>query len=68
MFPLRKRILVGFGPCGDSEVKNGLFMNDCIDSAMGRIIHVCLLCCVLVTIRGLVGSLTWGGGVYSAKS
>jgi hypothetical protein len=30
-------------------------MNECIDSTMGRI-HVCLLCCLLVTIRGLVGS------------
>ena len=29
-------------------------MNECIDSTMVRI-HVCLLCCLLVTIRGLVG-------------
>ena len=29
-----------------------------IDSTMGRI-HVCLLCCLLVTIRGLVGSFTF---------
>ena len=27
-------------------------MNECIDSTMGRI-HVCLLCCLLVTIREL---------------
>jgi hypothetical protein len=33
-------------------------MNECIDSTMGRI-HVCLLCCLLVTIRGLVGSFMW---------
>jgi hypothetical protein len=31
------------------------FMNECIDSTMGRI-PVCLLCCLIVTIRGLVGS------------
>jgi hypothetical protein len=30
-------------------------MNECIDSTMGRI-HVCLMCCLQVTIRGLVGS------------
>ncbi len=30
-------------------------MNECIDSTMGHI-HVCLLCSLLVTIRGLVGS------------
>ena len=29
--------------------------NECIDSTMGRI-PVCLLCCLLVTIRELVGS------------
>ena len=37
----------------DSEVKNELFMNECIDSTMDHI-HVCLLCLLLVTIRGLV--------------
>ena len=36
-----------------------MFMNECIDSTIGRI-HVCLLCCLLVTIRGLVGlSMMW---------
>jgi hypothetical protein len=29
-------------------------MNECIDSTVGHI-PVCLLCCLLVTIRGLVG-------------
>jgi hypothetical protein len=29
-------------------------MNEYIESTMGRI-HVCVLCCFLVTIRGLVG-------------
>ncbi len=33
-------------------------MNECIDSTMGRI-HVCLLCCLQVTIRGLVGSFRY---------
>jgi hypothetical protein len=41
---------------GDDQV--GLdVMNECIDSTMGRI-HVCLMCCLQVTIRGLVGSYT----------
>jgi hypothetical protein len=30
-------------------------MNECIDSTLGRI-HACLLCCLQVVIRGLVGS------------
>ncbi len=38
----------------------GMFMNECIDSAMGHI-HVCLLCCLPVTIRGLVGSFSLEG-------
>ena len=33
-------------------------MNECIDSIMGHI-HVCLPCCFLVTIRGLVGSFNF---------
>ncbi len=33
-------------------------MNECIDSRMGRI-HVCLMCCLPVKIRGLVGSYRW---------
>jgi hypothetical protein len=35
-------------------------MNECIDSTMGRI-HVCLMCCLPVTIRGLVGSYSGDG-------
>ena len=42
---------------GGREGEDGMFMNECIDSTMGRI-PVCLLCCLLVTIRGLVGSFT----------
>jgi hypothetical protein len=41
-------------------------MNECIDSTMGRI-HVWLMCCLPVTIRGLVGSynvLETGQGGY----
>jgi hypothetical protein len=40
------------GRLGDLDV-----VNECIDSTMGRI-HVCLMCCLSVTIRGLVGSYT----------
>jgi hypothetical protein len=50
----KAEVLEGFRPCtGDSKVI-GMFMNECIDSTIGRI-HVCLLCCLPVTIRGLVG-------------
>jgi hypothetical protein len=38
---------------GDNKVEDGLFMNECIDSTMDHI-HVCLLCLLLLTIRGLV--------------
>ncbi len=40
-------------------------MNECIDSTMGRI-HVCLMCCLQVTIRGLVGSYNWLRGWSSS--
>ena len=49
-----------------------MFMNECIDSTIGRI-HVWLLCCLLVTIRGLVGPFNWYArsffftGSYSAS-
>ena len=39
----------------------GMFMNECIDSTIDRI-HVCLLCYLLVTIRGLVGPSNWYEG------
>jgi hypothetical protein len=40
-------------------------VNECIDSTMGRI-HVCWLCCLSVTIRGLVGSYNWLRGWSSS--
>jgi hypothetical protein len=40
-------------------------MNECIDSTMGRI-HVFLMCCLPVTIRGLVGSYNWLWGWSSS--
>jgi hypothetical protein len=40
-------------------------MSECIDSTMDRI-HVCLLCCLPVTIRGLVGSYNWLRGWSSS--
>jgi hypothetical protein len=40
-------------------------MNECIDSTMGRI-QVCLLCCLPVTIRGLVCSYNWFRGWSSS--
>ncbi len=42
-----------WGRLGDWDV----YLNECIDSTMGRI-HVCFLYCLLVTIRELVGSFS----------
>ena len=39
---------------GDNKVRRWVVIMNVFDSTMGRI-HVCLLCCLLVTIRGLVG-------------